>query len=166
MIRFNCAGCGRELQIGEALVRQLARCPFCQAVSRVSLRRTPKAVIIGRISLLPMLALGFYAFFFAHVGLATPFVLGGVGMMAFMIPWMWGFTNFMVWLTSPREYRIWKSGGGDPFFDTVDSPFNTDSPETRYQELYAEKLRQQFPPPPQVPPASDDDGLTLDSPLA
>jgi hypothetical protein len=38
---------------------------------------------------------------------------------------------------------MWKKGGGDPFFDTLDSPLNTDPPSVRFQELYRAKQWQE-----------------------
>jgi len=72
------------------------------------------------------------------------FVLGGVGAILGAIGWCWGFTNICTFLYSPRYYRLWKKGGGDPFFDTLDFPLNTDTDSVRYQELYQEKARQEF----------------------
>jgi hypothetical protein len=52
------------------------------------------------------------------------FVLGGVGAILFAIGFLWAFTNICTFLSCPKEYRIWKSGGGDPFFDTPLSSLN------------------------------------------
>ena len=71
----------------------------------------------------------FYAFIF------------GVGGPLFF---MWAFVNIGMYLTSPRETRLWRKGGGDPWFDTLDPPFNSDPPEVRYQELFREKERQEM----------------------
>jgi hypothetical protein len=57
---------------------------------------------------------------------------------------LWGGTNLLTFLSGPREYLLWKKGGGDPFFDSLDGPLNTDPPEVRYQELYREKARQEW----------------------
>ena len=169
MISFLCPHCHQSLQIADQFSGQAARCCSCGTIIQVPgfPKRTAKPVIIGRISFLPLLALAFFAFFLAHVpGLVVPFVLGGIGCLAFMIFFQWGVTNFGTWLTSPREYKIWKSGGGDPYFDTVDPPLNNDPPEVRYQELFREKRRQELNrfgvQQPQVPP---DEGWTLDDPL-
>ncbi len=120
--------------------------PGCQ-------RRTPKWKMIARMVVIPFAVVGFWAAMFsiADVGLAFSFILGGVGAVLLGIGWCWGFTNLGTFLSNPREYRLWKKNGGDPFFDTLDPPFNTDADATRYQELYREKARQEleemFPPP-------------------
>jgi len=117
------------------------------------LKRTPKWKITARMVLIPFTVVAFWGAMFciADPGLGLCFVLGGVGAVLLGIGWCWGFTNVCTFLWHPREYRIWKGGGGDPFFDTLDQPFNTDSDATRYQELYRERARQQaeelFPPP-------------------
>jgi hypothetical protein len=120
--------------------------PGCQ-------RRTSKLTIIFRLVIIPFLVVGFWGLMFciADPGLGFSFVGGGVGAVLLSIAFLWGFTNFFTFLCHPREYRLWKRGGGDPWFDTLDPPFNTDSDATRYQELYRERARQQaeelFPPP-------------------
>ena len=76
-------------------------------------------------------------------GLGFYLVLGGVAALVLGIGFCWAFTNFFTFLLCPREYRLWKAGGGDPFFDTLDSPLNNDPPSTRLQELYREKARQE-----------------------
>lgn len=120
--------------------------PGCQ-------RRTPKWKIIFRMAIIPFAVVGFWGAMFsiADVGLGFSFVLGGVGAVLLSIAFLWGVTNLGTFLSHPREYRLWKAGGGDPWFDTLDRPFNNDSDATRYQELYREKARQEleelFPPP-------------------
>ena len=131
------------------------------------LKRTPKWKITARMAIIPFLVVGFWGLMLsiADPGLAISFVLGGVGAVLLAIGWCWGFTNFFTFLCHPREYRLWKSGGGDPFFDTLDGPFNSDSDATRYQELYREKARQQaeelFPPPaaPDFTQSIDDENI-------
>jgi hypothetical protein len=106
--------------------------------------------------LIPFAVVAFWAAMLsiADVGLAFNFVLGGVIAVVLSIAFLWGFTNLGTFLSHPREYRLWKKGGGDPWFDTVDEPFNNDPPSIRYQELCREKARQEweemFPPP--MPP--------------
>jgi hypothetical protein len=115
--------------------------------------RTPKLTIIFRIAIIPFLVVSFWGLMFciADPEIGFYFVLGGVGTILGAIGWCWGFTNVCTFLYSPRYYRLWKKGGGDPFFDTLDFPLNTDSGETRYQELFRERARQEledlFPPP-------------------
>jgi hypothetical protein len=117
------------------------------------LKRTPKWKIVFRMVLIPFLVVGFWGAMFciADVGLGFRFVLGGVGAVALGLLFCWAFTNICTFLYSPRYYRIWKAGGGDPFFSTLDPPFNTDPDAVRYQELYQEAARQQAGPPPTPP---------------
>lgn len=118
-----------------------------------SLTRTPKWKITARMVIIPFAVVGFWGAMFciADVGLGFCFVLGGMVAVALGLLFCWTFTNFFTFLSHPREYRIWKAGGGNPFFDTLDRPFNNDSDATRYQELYREQARQKweevFPPP-------------------
>ena len=103
--------------------------------------------------IIPFAVVGFWGAMFciADVGLGFCFVLGGMVAVALGLLFCWAFTNFFTFLSHPREYRLWKAGGGDPFFDTLDRPFNNDSDAARYQELYREQARQEleelFPPP-------------------
>jgi len=76
--------------------------------------------------------------------LGAPVIIGGAIGLALMIGFWWAFTNIGTFLTNPGYYRLWRKGGGDPFFDTVPEPFNTDPSSTRYQELYREKARQEW----------------------
>jgi hypothetical protein len=116
-------------------------------------KRTPKWKIIFRLILIPFAVVAFWGAMFciADVGLGFSFVLGGAGAVLLSIAFLWAFTNIGTFLSCPKDYRLWKSGGGDPWFDTLDPPFNNDSDATRYQELYREKARQEweevFPPP-------------------
>jgi hypothetical protein len=120
--------------------------PGCQ-------RRTSKLTILFRLVAIPFLVVGFWGAMFciADVGLGFSFILGGVIAVLLGIGWCWAFTNFFTFLCHPREYRVWKKGGGDPWFDTLDRPFNNDPDSVRYQELYRERARQEweevFPPP-------------------
>ena len=117
------------------------------------MKRTSKLTIIFRMVIVPFAVVAFWGLMFciADPGLGFSFVLGGVGAVLIGIGWCWAFTNFFTLLSHPREYRIWRKGGGDPFFDTLDRPFNNDSDATRYAELYQERARQEleemFPPP-------------------
>jgi hypothetical protein len=122
------------------------RAPGCQ-------RRTSKLTIIFRLAIIPFAVIAFWAAMFciADVGLGFWFMVGGVIAVLLSIAFLWGVTNVCTFLSCPKEYRIWKKGGGDPFFSTLDPPFNTDPDSVRYQELYREKARQEleemFPPP-------------------
>lgn len=82
-----------------------------------------------------------WAFFLNMAGIAGPFLLGGFGAVAVVLFFLWAFTNLGTFLSSPEDYKIWKQGGGDPFFCTLDPPFNTDPDSTRYAEPYRERLR-------------------------
>jgi hypothetical protein len=120
------------------------------------MKRTSKLTIIFRIGIIPFLVVSFWGLMFCIADPETGFcfVLGGVGAILGAIGWCWGFTNVCTFLYSPRYYRLWKKGGGDPFFDTLDFPLNTDPDSVRYQELYQEKARQEFEemfPPPAAP---------------
>jgi len=116
-------------------------------------KRTSKLTIIFRMVLIPFAVVGFWGAMFciADVGLGFSFILGGVGAVLLSIAFLWGVTNLGTFLSHPREYRLWKKGGGDPFFSTLDPPFNNDPDSVRYQELYQERVRQEleelFPPP-------------------
>ena len=116
-------------------------------------KRTSKWKILFRLIAIPFAVVAFWAAMFciADPGLAFSFILGGVGAVLLSIAFLWAFTNICTFLSCPKEYRLWKKGGGDPWFDTLDPPFNNDPDSVRYQELYRERARQQaealFPPP-------------------
>jgi hypothetical protein len=119
-------------------------------------KRTPKRTIIFRMGIIPFAVVAFWGLMFciADLEIGFYFVLGGVGAIVFAIGFLWAFTNICTFLYSPTYYRLWKKGGGDPFFDSLDSPLNNDPPSVRYQELYREKARQELEelfPPPAVP---------------
>jgi hypothetical protein len=119
-------------------------------------KRTPKWKIIFRMAIIPFLVVAFWGLMLsiADAEMGFWFMVGGVIAVALGIGWCWGFTNLGTFLSHPREYRLWKKGGGDPWFDTLDPPFNTDADSVRYQELYREKARQEvedLSPPPAVP---------------
>jgi hypothetical protein len=78
----------------------------------------------------------------ASGGLAL--VLGGVIALAIALFFLWGFTNLFTFLMCPREYRLWKRNGGDPWFDLLDPPLNNDPPEVRFSELFQERARQEW----------------------
>jgi len=131
---------------------------------RTATKRTPKLTIVARMVIIPFVAVGFRGLM---LSIAAPvlglfLVLGGVGAVLLGLGFCWGFTNVCTFLYSPRYYRLWKKNGGDPFYDTLDEPFNTDPPSVRYQELYREAARQQADPPPAAPDSTrgiDDENI-------
>jgi hypothetical protein len=120
-------------------------------------RRTPKWKIIFRLAIVPLAVVAFWGLMFATADLEIGFyfVLGGVGAIAFAITFLWAFTNVCTFLSCPTYYRIWKKGGGDPFFDTLDGPLNTDPDSVRYFELYQERARQELEEMFPLPPSPD-----------
>ena len=132
------------------LTRRKPQVPF-------SLKRTPKMVILFRLTCVPLIVTGFWAAILsiASIHLAFWFVVGGLTCLVFLIGMMWGITNLLTFLYCPRNYWLWRRGGGDPWFDSLDPPFNNDDDLVRYQELYRERARQQAemfsPPPPPLP---------------
>ena len=152
MIGFVCCGCGANLEIGDEWSGRLGRCPHCRATTRLpgNPRRTSKLTILARFFAYPVAMLSFWTFF-----LGWPIFLGGIVAVAIGLFGCWGFTNLVLFIWHPRETRLWWRGGGDPWFDTLDSPLNNDPPSVRFQEMYREKLRQeceQFGPAPTVVP--------------
>jgi len=111
---------------------------------------------------IPFLVVGFWGLMLSIAAPVLGFclVLGGVGAVFLGIGFCWGFTNFATFLYSPRCYRLWKKNGGDPFFDTLDRPFNNDPDSIRYQELFEEAARQQA----DTPPAAPDPTRGIDDP--
>jgi DNA-directed RNA polymerase subunit RPC12/RpoP len=164
MINFNCASCRKALHIRDAMAGNLAACPYCGAESLVpnNPMRTSKLTIIGRMVAIPMICVG-------AVGalLGTPVIIGGAIGLAVMFGFWWGVTNLAAFLFSPTYYRLWRKGGGDPWFDTLPSPLNNDPDSTRYQEMYREKSRQEweasFGPLP-IPSPPPDSTKSLDDP--
>ena len=139
------------------MVGNLAACPYCWAKTVVPNypMRTSKLTIIGRIVFIPLMAV-------VCVGalLGTPVIIGGVIGLAVMLGFWWVFTNLVTFLINPGYYRLWKRGGGDPWFDTLPEPLNNDPPSVRFQELYREKSKQDWEasfgplPTPSPPPDS------------
>jgi hypothetical protein len=102
----------------------------------------------------------------ADTDLALHFILGAVIAFVVIMLFLWGFTNLFTFLSGPREYLLWKKGGGDPFFDSLDPPLNTDPPEVRFQEMFREKSRQEWeasfgslPMPKSTPPSDSTKGI-------
>jgi hypothetical protein len=153
MIFFNCVGCGKRLQIDDEWAGKLGRCCFCGVNSPVPgtnmpvldyPKRSSRVGIIARMTAYPVAVLGFWVsvFILGGVGgMALPFLLGGIGALAGILFICWAGTNIIMWILNPKEMKLWKNGGGDPWFDTVPPPFNNDPDSTRYQELYRERLR-------------------------
>ena len=173
MINFICCGCGAKLHIGDQWSGKLGRCPHCKTDTRLPgyPKRTSKLVILFRIGCIPFAILIFWALMFSIVDtdISWHLMKGGVIAFAVIILFLWGFTNLFTFLSGPREYWLWKKGGGDPFFDTLDSPLNNDPPETRFQELYREKSKQEWeanfgplPMPKSTPPT--DSTKSIDDP--
>lgn len=146
MITFVCSGCGQQLNIGDEWAGLLGHCPACDTNSRVpgNPKRTSKLTIILRMLLLPMIIMGGFASVFCIISLASGlFVIlaalaGCLGVIAFM----WGGMNAIAYIINPKYYRLWKKGGGDPFFDTAPPIINNDPDSTRYQEMYREQQKQ------------------------
>jgi hypothetical protein len=95
-------------------------------------KRTSKLTIILRIAVIPFAVVSFWGLMFCIADPETGFyfVLGGMGAILGAIGFLWGFTNICTFLYSPIYYRIWKKGGGDPFFDSLDPLLNNGPPTT------------------------------------
>ena len=109
-------------------------------------RRTSKLKILFRLSIVPIGITLFWAYMFSLGGnyeIVRWTLIGGFGTTGAVFLFLWAFTNFMTLLTMPKVWLLIKRGGGDPWFDSLPSPFNNDPPSVRYQELYEEKLRQE-----------------------
>jgi hypothetical protein len=107
-------------------------------------RRSSKIGILARLVAWPVIGLTGYIIFFALVGMGDwimPFIVGGLGSVFGILFLYWALMNIIMWILNPREMKLWKMGGGDPFFDTLPPPFNNDPDSTRYFELYQERLR-------------------------
>ena len=70
-------------------------------------------------------------------------LFGGLGTLAVLLFFLWGFVNLATFLTMPKMWWLIKIGGGDPGFDLLPPPIKDDFPEVRYQELHQEKVRQE-----------------------
>ncbi len=107
------------------------------------MERTPKKVIWLRMMWLPIIKWIFIMFVMSIGGFSAflPAFFGGLTAIGGVTIALWGGVNFLFWLFRPEEYRIWKAGGGDPFFDSTSSLFNSDPPEIRYQEFYQEQAK-------------------------
>jgi hypothetical protein len=147
MIIFNCSSCQQSLRIGDEHAGETCRCPLCGAWSDVpgTPKRTTKSSIIFKLSIFPFLVLSFWGFLFGTVDVerGVRFVVSGMVAVFIIIGILWAVTNIGTFLFNPTYYWLWKKGGGDPWFDTLDPPFNNDPDSVRYQELYREKLRQE-----------------------
>ena len=147
MIDFVCDGCRAQLQIGDGWAGGLGRCPHCGTNTRVpgNPKRTSKLTILARMVAFPFVLVAFWGLMFCIVDVSKGFalVMGGVIAVALALFFCWGFTNLCTFVFCRREYRLIKNGGGDPFYDSLDPPFNTDPPFVRYQELFRERARQE-----------------------
>ncbi len=144
MINFTCLGCGAALQIDKKWAGRLGHCPHCGVNSPVpgNPRRSSKIGILARMCAVPFAVVAFWAFFYGQVADPTWFILGGVGAVVLALLYCWGGTHLFAMIFEREAYKVWKRGGGDPWFDTLDPPFNNDPPEVRYQEIFREQLRQ------------------------
>ena len=108
-----------------------------------SLKRTSRWKILFRLTCIPLAVLGFWAALFQFLGAPSNFVLawitGGLICLVFLIGLMWAITNIGTFICSPRNYWLWRKGGGDPWFCTLPEPFNTDDEYTRFQETLSRK---------------------------
>ena len=128
-------------------------------------RRTPKWRILLRIAAVPLAVMAFWSWVLSLGGnyhIVRYVLFGGLGTLAATLFFLWGFTNLMTFLTMPKVWLLIKRGGGDPYFDSVPSPFNNDDASVRYQELFEEKLRQENARllEPLVPPRNSDTDFT------
>ena len=141
MITFSCVGCGANLHIGDEWAGKQGRCPHCQTLTwlpaPVSSGRTSKLGVLFRFLFIPIIVMASYCVFLPDWWegflYATIFLI----VVVFL---MWAFVNLYVFIGCPREYRMWKAGGGDPFIDTLPEPFNNDPAEVRYRGGAGSKL--------------------------
>ena len=156
MIDFTCNGCGSALKIGEEWAGKLGHCPHCGTDTPVSPRRTSKLTIIARMGCFPLVATLSWGIVFSLASweMCWAVIKGGVIAIFGIIFILWLIVNIGTFLYSPRDYLLWKRGGGDPFFDTLHWPFNTDDDAVRYRELYIEKERMDLGIQPKAPPDS------------
>ncbi len=114
-------------------------------------RRTPKSTILGRFGILGA-SIGVTIFYIATAaGLAVtigPFLIGGLVGIGLLVLFVWGGTNLiaLLFMGNDPEYRAWRREGGDPYFDNLPPPFNTDSNTQRDGGL-AEPEYEGFVPP-------------------
>ena len=136
----------------------------------MSYQRTSKLKILLRLSIVPIGVTLFWSFMLSLGGnyhIVRCVLFGGLGATAAILFFLWGFTNLMTLLTMPKVWWLIKRGGGDPWFDSLPSPFNNDPSEVRHQELFEAKLRQEnewlqqplVPLPPQNDPKDSTRGI-------
>ena len=167
MIDFTCDGCGAALKIGDEWAGKLGHCPHCGTDTPVSPRRTSKLTIIARMGCFPFMATLSWAIVFGCLGGSWtfwPIMEGGLSAIFGIIFILWLIVNLGTFLYDPKNYLVWKRGGGDPFFDTLHWPFNTDPPEVRYRELYLERERMELGIQPEAPPVPPDSTRAIDDP--
>ena len=166
MIDFTCDGCGAALKIGDEWAGKLGHCPHCGTDTPVSPRRTSKLTIIARMGCFPLVATLSWAIVFGCLGGSWtfwPIMEGGLSAIFGIIFILWLIVNLGTFLYDPKNYLVWKRGGGDPFFDTLHWPFNTDDDSVRYAELYRERERMELGPP-VAPPVPPDSTQAIDDP--
>jgi len=98
-------------------------------------KRTSRLTILFRMLLIPgivALALSLFCGIRENPGVWIGCLVGLICPIVFL----WMGINLIVFMFSPSDWWKWKKGGGDPFFDTADPPFNNDPDCVRYQELY------------------------------
>lgn len=142
MITVTCGNCGVSLNVDSQLIGNAVRCPYCQGTIQL-MKRTSRTAIIARFFAWPVICL-----VIPSVLLGWPVFLGGFVTVGLGLLFCWAFTNVggAIWckMNGTSHYlKMWKAGGGDPFFDTLDSPLNNDPPSVRFQELYRAKQRQE-----------------------
>jgi len=152
MIQFKCGGCHANLQIGDEWAGKLGNCCYCGVNSPVPgnspapsyPKRSSRIKIIARFIAWPLAVLTFWVIVVnvgGVSGLMWPILIGGLGGLVGLVFYCWAFMNIVMWIWCPREMKLWKKGGGDPFFDTLPEAFNPDPPEVRFQELFLERAR-------------------------
>jgi hypothetical protein len=150
MLNFTCQNCWANLQVGDEWCGKVAQCCSCGALTDIpGPKRTSKLKILARLTAIPLALACLSKFIFG-----SAFFWGGIIAIVFAYGFLWAFSNLGALILWPRTYWMIRKGGGDPWFDTVDWPFNTDPPHVRFQELYRMKLRQEMEAsnPPPVPP--------------
>ena len=109
-------------------------------------RRTSKLTILFRLSIVPLAVVAFWSWVLSLGGnyyIVRCALFGGLGTLALLLGFLWGFTNLMTLLTMPKVWWLLRRGGGDPWFASLPEPFNTDPLHVSYAELFEEKLRQE-----------------------
>ncbi|QDU50481.1 hypothetical protein Pan110_28320 [Gimesia panareensis] len=98
--------------------------------------RTPKTTIIARIFAFGASMGTMFFYILAALGITAaigPMLIGaifGIGIWVFIV---WAIIRFVGWIFAGNDpdYQQYIAEGGDPYFDTLPAPFNTDSPTQR-----------------------------------